>query len=77
MSAMQSLTESLGSGARESDVASRLMTLMERQAELLQEVLQRERELQTRLVERAFAPWTRSRPAGGQRLRYAQSGRGG
>jgi hypothetical protein len=53
---MQSLTDSIGSAARQSDLARQLLTPMERQAELFQEVLQRERDLQARLVRRAFAP---------------------
>jgi hypothetical protein len=54
--AMQSLTESIGSVARQSDVARQVMAPLQRQTELLQEVLERERALQARLVERAFAP---------------------
>jgi hypothetical protein len=53
--AMQSLTESIGSAAR-SDVARQVLAPMQRQAELFQEVLERERALQARLVQRAFAP---------------------
>jgi methyl-accepting chemotaxis protein len=55
-SAMQSLTEAIGSTARQSDVARQLMAPMQRQAELVQEVLDRERELQAAVVQRAFAP---------------------
>ena len=52
---MQSLTESIGSAAR-SDVARQLVDPMKRQTELFQEVLEQERALQARLVQRAFAP---------------------
>jgi hypothetical protein len=54
--AMQSLTESIGSAARRSDVAQQVLAPMQRQAELFQEVLERERALQARLVRRAFGP---------------------
>jgi hypothetical protein len=54
--AMQSLTESVGSAARDSDIARQVVAPMQRQAELLQEVLERERALQARLVRRAFGP---------------------
>lgn len=53
---MQSLTESLGSAARHSDVARQVLAPMQRQAELFQEVLERERALQARLVHRALGP---------------------
>jgi methyl-accepting chemotaxis protein len=54
--AMQSLTESIGSAARQSDVARHVVGPLQRQAEVIQEVLERERALQARLVRRAFAP---------------------
>jgi hypothetical protein len=54
--AMQSLTESIGSAALHSDVARQVLAPMQRQAELFQEVLERERALQAQLVRRAFAP---------------------
>jgi hypothetical protein len=54
--AMQSLTESIGSAARHSDVARQVLAPMQRQAELFQEVLERERALQARLVRRALGP---------------------
>jgi hypothetical protein len=53
---MQSLTESIASATRHGDVARDVVAPMQRQAELFQEALKRERDLQARLVQRAFAP---------------------
>ena len=53
---MQSLTESIGSAAR-NDVARQVVDPMQRQVELFQEVLEHERALQARLVQTAFAPF--------------------
>jgi hypothetical protein len=54
--AMQSLTESIGSATRQGDVARQVLAPMQRQTELFQEALRRERAVQGRLVQRAFAP---------------------
>lgn len=54
--AMQSLTESIGSAALNSDVARQISAPLQRQAELFGEILERERALQSRVVRRALAP---------------------
>jgi hypothetical protein len=54
--AMQSLTESIGSATRQGDLARQVLAPMQRQTELFQEALRRERAVQGRLVQRAFAP---------------------
>ncbi len=54
---MQSVAASVGSAARHpEDVAYRVLAPMQRQAELFQEVLERERALQAGLMRRAFKP---------------------
>ena len=53
---MQSLSEAVSSAARSSDVTRQVMAPMQRQAELFKEVVERERALQARLVQGAFAP---------------------
>lgn len=54
---MQSLVSSAASVAGHSEVPRQLLAPMQRQLELVQEVLDRERRLQKELLERTFAPF--------------------
>lgn len=55
--AMQSVASSIGAAARRpEDIAQKVLAPMQRQAELFQEVLDRERALQAGIVRRAFRP---------------------
>jgi hypothetical protein len=54
--AMQSVAASVAAAAGRSDVARQLLAPMQRQAELFQEVLERERALQRDLLQRVFEP---------------------
>jgi hypothetical protein len=51
---MRSLASSMAGHA---ELPAQILAPMHRQAELLQEILERERRLQEELVARAFAPW--------------------
>jgi hypothetical protein len=55
--AMQSVAASATAATGRSDVARQLLAPLQRQAELVQEVLERERALQRDLLGRAFAPF--------------------
>jgi signal transduction histidine kinase len=55
--AMQSVAASVTGATGRSDVARQLLAPLQRQAELVQEVLERERELQRDLLGRVFEPF--------------------
>ena len=75
--AMQSVVSSAASAAGRSALPRQLITPMQRQFDLVQELFERERKLQRDLLARTFAPFARRlRPARAERRSVASAGRG-